>query len=202
MQAARRAPLNSGDTPEPENDPDIEPSEDVEPESGDEATKPARRTRFLLVFWGIALLGWSIDQITKRWAETSLLGKDIVPVFGDWLGWRLTYNSGASFSIGTSFTEVLSVIAIVAVIVVLVLSLRLGSKGWAFGLGFLLAGVAGNLTDRLFRAPGVLEGHVVDFIALPNWPIFNVADICINIAAVLIIVQTIRGLRLNGTRHD
>ena len=63
-----------------------------------------------------------------------------------------------------------------------------------------MAGVLGNLTDRLFRSPGALRGHVVDFLQLPNWPIFNVADICINIAAGVIILQAVRGISLDGTR--
>ncbi len=62
-----------------------------------------------------------------------------------------------------------------------------------------MAGILGNLTDRIFRSPGVLRGHVVDFLQLPNWPIFNVADVCINIAAGLIILQALRGISLDGT---
>ena len=61
------------------------------------------------------------------------------------------------------------------------LARRIGSVGWAIALGLLLAGVAGNLTDRLVREPGPLRGHVIDFFMLPNWPVFNVADICINV---------------------
>ena len=80
------------------------------------------------------------------------------------------------------------------------LSRRLGSAVWAVALGLLLAGIAGNLTDRMFRTPGPLRGHVVDFLMLPHWPIFNVADMCINAAAVLILVQAFRGIRLDGTR--
>ena len=81
----------------------------------------------------------------------------------------------------------------VAVGVVLYLARRLGSLGWAFALGFLLAGVAGNLTDRLVREPGPLRGHVIDFFMLPHWPVFNVADMCIDAAAVLILIQVYRG---------
>ena len=69
-------------------------------------------------------------------------------------------------------------------------------------LGLLLAGVAGNLTDRIVREPGPLRGHVVDFLMLPHWPVFNVADICINIAAGLIMLQAFRGIRLDGTRDS
>jgi signal peptidase II len=70
------------------------------------------------------------------------------------------------------------------------------------GLGLLLAGVAGNLTDRLVREPGVLRGHVIDFLMLPHWPVFNVADMCIDVAAALVLLQVYRGVRLDGTRSD
>ena len=90
--------------------------------------------------------------------------------------------------------------AIVAVLVVLYLSRRLGDVVWAIALGLLLAGVAGNLTDRIFRSPGVLRGHVIDFFMLPHWPIFNVADICIDVAAGLILLLAFRGIRIDGGR--
>ena len=80
------------------------------------------------------------------------------------------------------------------------LSRRLGSRLWAVALGLLLAGVGGNLTDRLLREPGPLRGHVIDFLMLPHWPIFNVADMCINVAAGLILIQAFRGIRIDGTR--
>jgi signal peptidase II len=89
-------------------------------------------------------------------------------------------------------------VAIVAACAVLWVSRRLGSTGWAVALGFLLAGVLGNLTDRVFRAPGFLRGHVVDFLQLPHWPVFNVADMCINVAAALIVIQALRGVAVSG----
>ena len=93
--------------------------------------------------------------------------------------------------------------AVTATVVVLVLARRLRNGLWAVGLGCLLGGVLGNLTDRVFREPAVLRGHVVDFLALPNWPVFNVADICINLAAAVIILQAVRGISYTGerTRH-
>ena len=112
----------------------------------------------------------------------------------------LARNPGAAFSTGTSYTLVLTCVALAAAVAVLWTVRRLRSTGWAIGLGFLMAGVLGNLTDRIFRSPGVLRGHVVDFLQLPNWPIFNVADVCINIAAGVIILQAVRGISVNGTR--
>ncbi|MET1058699.1 MAG: signal peptidase II, partial [Nocardioides sp.] len=126
--------------------------------------------------------------------------KGTVELLGPWFGLHLTRNPGAAFSTGTAYTGALTVLSIVAVCVVLWVSRRLGSTLWAVALGLLLAGVAGNLTDRLFREPGPMRGHVVDFLRFPNWPIFNVADVCINIAAVLIVVQALRGIGVNGRR--
>ena len=72
--------------------------------------------------------------------------------------------------------------------------------GWAVALGLLLAGVAGNLADRLLRDPGPFRGHVVDFLALPRWPVFNVADMCINVAGALVVVLLLRGVGVDGSR--
>ncbi len=109
-------------------------------------------------------------------------------------------NPGAAFSTGTSYTVLLSVIALVAAGVVIRFGRRLGDRTWAVALGLLLAGVCGNLTDRVFREPGVLRGHVVDFLELPHWPVFNVADMLIDAAVILIILQTWRGVRITGAR--
>lgn len=158
------------------------------------------RARVWRVFALVALVLYAVDLGSKILALERLSGRDDVRVIGDLLQLHLTRNPGAAFSTGTEYTVALSWIAIGAVLVVLWLSRRLGNLVWAVALGFLLAGVAGNLTDRMFREPGPFRGHVVDFLQLPNWPVFNVADICINVAAGLILLQAFRGIRLDGTR--
>jgi signal peptidase II len=160
------------------------------------------RARTWRVFASVALVLYAVDVVSKIVAIDRLTGRDDVRVVGEVLQLHLTRNPGAAFSTGTQFTVVLSCIAMAAVVVVLWLSRRLGNVVWAVALGFLLAGVAGNLTDRMFREPGPFRGHVIDFLMLPNWPIFNVADICINVAAGLILVQAFRGVRMDGTRAD
>ncbi|GAA1919935.1 hypothetical protein GCM10009797_12040 [Nocardioides hwasunensis] len=154
-----------------------------------------------LVFAAVAVAAYAVDLGTKQWALSALADGDI-GVFGDWFTLHLTFNPGAAFSTGTGFTIVFTCLAMVAVVVVLWLSRRLGSIGWALGLGVLLGGVSGNLTDRIFRQPEAFHGHVVDFLMLPNWPVFNVADVCINVAAGVIILQTFRGIRIDGTRES
>ena len=181
MQAARGASLSSSDR--------------------DTHETSARPRRTWGLFALVALAAYALDLATKQWALVNLDDGDI-PVLGDWLVLHLVFNPGAAFSTGTEFTIVFSCLAVIAVLVVLWLSRRLGSPLWAVGLGLLLGGVAGNLTDRIFREPGFMRGHVVDFLMLPNWPVFNVADMCINAAAAVIILQSFRGVMLSGARIE
>jgi signal peptidase II len=153
------------------------------------------------VFALVAAAGYAIDLISKGLAVAHLTGRPPVRVVGDLLTLYLARNPGAAFSTGTSYTVLLTCVAFVAGAVTLWIARRVGSTGWAIGLGLLMAGVLGNLTDRLFREPGPFRGHVVDFLQLPHWPIFNVADMCINVAAAVIILQAVRGVSVDGTRH-
>jgi signal peptidase II len=75
---------------------------------------------------------------------------------------------------------------------------RLRDRGWALALGLLLGGAVGNLLDRLFRQPGPMRGHVIDFLQLPNWPVFNLADSAICLAAALVVWRSLRGVELDG----
>ena len=142
-----------------------------------------------------------MDQVTKALAVHRLAGRPPTQVIGDLLQFELARNPGAAFSTGTSHTVVFSAIAVIATGVVLWFVARTRSLGWAAAFGLLLAGIVGNLIDRVFREPGAFRGHVVDFIALPHWPVFNVADMCINVAAVVIVVLAVRGIRPDGSRQ-
>jgi len=179
MQAARGASLTSSD-------------------AGDSSPGTDRRRTSRTVFVVVALAAYALDVAAKTWAVQRLVHGDI-DVVGDWFRLQLVRNPGAAFSTGTEFTIVFSIVAIAAVCVVLWFSRRLGNVVWAVALGLLLAGIAGNLTDRLFRDPGPLRGHVVDMFSLRHWPVFNIADICIDVAAALILIQALRNVRLDGT---
>jgi len=170
-------------------------------DSSPDTTSPVPpRARALGMMAAVFALLYAVDQVTKALAVARLeIGHDISLV-GDVLTLHLTRNAGAAFSTGTGYTELFSCLAIVAVLVVLWLSRRVRNYLWAAAFGLLLAGICGNLTDRLLREPGPLRGHVVDFLMLPHWPIFNVADMCINVAAALILVQAFRGVHLDGSR--
>jgi signal peptidase II len=185
MQAARGASLTG------------EPNE---PGTSRPARPRTTRTRLLVLFGAVALAAYVADVVSKVVAVDRLTDRPDVRVVGELLQLHLVRNPGAAFSTGTAYTEVLSCLAIAAVLVILWFARRIGSAGWAVALGLLLAGVAGNLTDRLVRDPGPLRGHVIDFFMLPHWPVFNVADMSINVAAVLILLQVYRGVRLDGTR--
>ena len=97
-------------------------------------------------------------------------------------------------------TVVFSLIAVGVIIAILRTSRRLRSVPWAVTLGLLLGGAAGNLGDRIFRSPGPFRGDVVDWIQLPHWPVFNVADSCIVCGGVLAVLLAARGVPLEGSR--
>ena len=179
MQAARGASLTASDR--------------------DPGTAPARRSRATLAL-AVAALALLADIGTKVLAVDRLTDHPPVRLVGDLLQLNLARNPGAAFSTGTSFTPVISIVAAVAAVVTLRFLVRVRTSLWALALGLLLAGILGNLVDRLFREPGPLRGHVVDFLQLPHWPVFNLADMCINVAAALIVVQAARGVHLDGSR--
>ena len=172
--------------------------------AGDDATdstpgRPHRRSLFWLVL-GIAVFWVVADQITKNIAEDVLSDGSTRPFIGELLQFHLTYNPGAAFSMGTGSTGLLTILAVSVCVVIVWNARRLGSLPWAIGLGLLLGGALGNLVDRLTREPGFGKGHVVDFLMLPNFPIFNIADVGISSAAVLIGLLALRGINPDGTR--
>jgi len=150
----------------------------------------------------LAVLGLVADQVTKGLAVSSLSDGSVVPLVGDVLSLRLIRNSGAAFSVGEGTTWIFTVAAVVVVVVILRASRRLGSRAWALTLGLLLAGAAGNLTDRLVRQPGPGRGHVVDFIDYNGWFVGNLADIFIVGAAAAVALLGLRGISVDGSRHS
>ncbi|GAA1558980.1 signal peptidase II [Dermacoccus profundi] len=157
-------------------------------------------TRHLAVLGLAAATAYGIDQATKAWALDALADGHPREVIGSFLRFQLTHNPGAAFSLGTNSTIFITAIAVAVVIAVLVTARKLRSTGWALAFGLIVGGAVGNLTDRFFRPPGGGKGYVVDFLQLPNWPIFNVADIAICTAAALVVVLTFRGVGLDGIR--
>ena len=93
----------------------------------------------------------------------------------------------------------LALVALAVVVGLLWFSRRIHSRWWAWGLGLVLGGAAGNLVDRLLRDPGVLRGHVVDFVSVGWWPVFNVADSCLVAGVIVIAVAVARNIDYDGT---
>ena len=138
------------------------------------------------------------DLVSKTIVVATLSDRAPVRLLGGLLTLRELRNSGAAFSIGTSVTVVFTLIALAVIVAILRTARRLRSVPWAITLGLLLGGATGNLGDRLFRSPGFLRGHVVDWIELPHWPVFNVADSCIVCGGILAVLLATRGIPLDG----
>jgi signal peptidase II len=142
----------------------------------------------------VAALIWGLDLSTKIWAVNNLSARNPVEIFGSFFQLTLVRNPGAAFSFATGATVVFTAIAVAAVVAIVYYSSKITSLGWATTLGLLLGGVLGNLTDRLFRSPGFFKGEVIDWLEITNWPVFNLADSAIVVAAFLAIVLTIRNV--------
>lgn len=130
------------------------------------------------------------DQWTKHWAVTSLGPQRVIELFWT-LQFNLAFNNGMAFGQGRGFGPVIGVVATL-VIVYLLISLRNESSRMSMiGMGLVIGGAAGNLVDRLFRGDAWLNGAVVDFIDFQWFPIFNIADIAVNLGAALLILSSI-----------
>jgi signal peptidase II len=152
----------------------------------------------------LAALVLAADQFAKYLALTHLPLETPVHVLGDFLIFYLIKNPGAAFSLGTGVTWIFTIaLTVVAIGIVWLAATRVRSRAWAIILGLLLGGVLGNLSDRLFRAPGFPVGHVVDFISTP-WmmpAIYNVADMFIVTMMIGVAILVLLGLRMDGTRE-
>jgi signal peptidase II len=147
-----------------------------------------------------ALTVLALDIVSKITVVATLSDRQPVRLLGGFLTLLVSRNPGAAFSIGTSMTVVFSVIAVSVILVILRTSRRIRSVPWAITLGLLLGGATGNLLDRIFRSPGLFRGYVVDWIELPHWPVFNLADSAIVCGGVLAVLLSMRGTRLDGLR--
>jgi signal peptidase II len=173
-----------------------------EPQDQAGARRPRRR---LAVLVGVALFVLALDIVTKVIVVATLSDRVPIRLLGGFLKLTMTRNPGAAFSLGASFgwaaTVLYSAIAIGVIVIILRISQRIRSVAWAVTLGLLLGGATGNLTDRIFRGPGPFRGWVVDWIQLPHWPVFNLADSAIVCGAILAVLLSTMGIRLDGHRE-
>ncbi|MGP3970584.1 signal peptidase II [Streptomyces sp. 6N223] len=178
--------------------PDESPGESPEDQDVPEAAGRARRIPVLV---GVAALAYVLDLVTKIMVVEWLEHREPVDVIGQWLRFEAVRNGGAAFGVGEALTIVFTCIAAIVIVVIIRLARKLYSTPWAIALGLLLGGALGNLTDRLLRAPGFLEGHVVDFIAPRYFAVFNLADSAIVCGGILIVLLSFRGLDPDGSVH-
>ncbi|MFE3635580.1 signal peptidase II [Streptomyces cellostaticus] len=166
---------------------------------------PARqrdgRGRRIAVLFAVAVFAYALDLISKLLVVAKLEHHAPIQVVGDLLELHAIRNPGAAFGFGAAFTVIFTLIAAAVIAVIVRLARKLYSLPWAIALGLLLGGALGNLTDRVFRAPGVFQGEVVDFIAPKGFAVFNLADSAIVCGGILIVLLSFRGLDPDGTVH-
>ncbi|CAM5258403.1 signal peptidase II [Streptomyces californicus] len=184
----------------PEN-PDVEGADEGGSTAADAAANAVRGKRKVLALLTVAVVAYALDLVTKMIVVAKLEHQPPIDIIGDWLQFRAIRNPGAAFGFGEAFTVIFTIIAAGVIVVIVRLARKLYSLPWAIALGLLLGGALGNLTDRLFRAPGVFEGAVVDFIAPKHFAVFNLADSAIVCGGILIVILSFKGLDPDGTVH-
>ncbi|GAA2263521.1 lipoprotein signal peptidase [Streptomyces ruber] len=176
--------------------PDVDGGTDTE-----NGTERPRGKRRIAVLFAVAALAYALDLVSKMIVVAKLEHHAPIEIVGEWLRFVAIRNAGAAFGFGEAFTVIFTVIAASVIVVIIRLARKLYSLPWAVALGLLLGGALGNLTDRIFRAPGVFQGAVVDFIAPKGFAVFNLADSAIVCGGVLIVLLSFRGLDPDGTVH-
>jgi len=171
-----------------------------EPDRPEETGAPRSASPRIAILLGVALLVLVLDIVSKTIVVATLSDRVPLRLLGGLLTLREARNPGAAFSIGgTSTTILFTAIAVGVVIFIVRTSRRIYSLAWAIALGLLLGGAMGNLTDRIFRSPAPFRGWVVDWIQVPHWPVFNLADSAICCGGALIVLLAARGHRIEGT---
>ncbi len=191
------APPDTDQTPADPN-----PAESAPVDPTDPAPLKPRKVGLLAAIAGAVIV---LDVISKVVVVATIQPNQPVRVLGGLVYLSLIRNPGAAFSMATGMTWLLALIAIGVVVLIIRMAPRLRSTPWAISLGLVLGGAIGNLIDRIFRAPGFLQGHVVDFVSVfgPNaeyFPVFNVADSAITIGGISLVITALLGIDFDGTR--
>jgi signal peptidase II len=154
---------------------------------------------------GTAVLAVILDQVVKELSTNNLVEGEPVEILGGLVYLSLLRNSGAAFSLGSGYTWVFPLVTLAVVTWIAIMARKLRSLPWALALGLVLGGALGNLGDRLFRAPGVFRGHVVDMISVfgpygEHFAVFNIADSCLTVGVVLAVLLELTGRQRDGSR--
>lgn len=203
------APADTPAAGAPELPESRQPAEPSKRPAGDDLAAPpavprARWRPVLLVAIALAVL--ALDAVTKVLVVANIAPGENVRILGGLAYLTQIRNAGAAFNMATGMTWLLAIIALAVVAFIIRMAPKLRSTPWAVCLGLILGGALGNLSDRIFRAPGIMQGHVVDFVSLfgPNaeyFPAFNAADSAITIGGVLLVLLALAGFDFDGTRH-
>ncbi|WP_433798342.1 signal peptidase II [Actinomycetospora sp. CA-084318] len=164
--------------------------------------QPASTTpRRLPLLVAVAVVVLVVDLATKIAIVAAMVDGERIPLLLDGtVSLVLVRNPGAAFSLATGMTWLLTLVAVAVVVGIARYARRMRSRGWAIALGLVLGGALGNLVDRFFRGPGPLQGHVVDFVSVGWWPVFNAADSAICLGGALLVGLALWGIEIDGTR--
>jgi signal peptidase II len=141
----------------------------------------------------LALPLFVLDQITKFAVLKTIQPHEVIPVIPGFFDLVQVHNRGAAFGMLRDHPWIFLILASVALVVLAVITItrRVSEPLTRVAVAVLASGVAGNLLDRL------IHGHVIDFLSfdlhIPGanpWPAFNVADMCICVAAGLLIIAS------------
>jgi signal peptidase II len=152
-----------------------------------------------------AVLAVVLDQVVKELSTNGLTEGQPVRILGGLIYLSLLRNSGAAFSLGSGYTWVFPLVTLAVIGWIGWMTRKLRSVPWAIALGLVLGGALGNLGDRVFRAPGPMQGHVVDMVSLfgpyaEYFAVFNVADACLSVGVVLAVLLELTGRQRDGSR--
>ena len=136
----------------------------------------------------VALAAIALDQVTKAIVRGQVLPGERIDVLGDGLGIVRVANRGIAFGLLDDAGSLVLVVAAVAFAALLGFFLASAERpGLWLPIGLLAGGAIGNLVDR------IREGFVTDFIDLPRWPAFNVADMEITTGVLILVLIYLRG---------
>ena len=161
----------------------------------------ALRARRLFII--IATSTFALDLVTKNWAESSLQFREPIKVLGDFLKFTYATNPGAAFNFAMNATLILTSLKMCVAAYIIYYMTKAVDTRWAIGLAFLFGGVVGNLCDRAIREPGNWQGEVVDWIQIPHWPVFNIADSAIVCSGIFMTILAMRNIApLANNKND
>jgi signal peptidase II len=144
----------------------------------------------------------AVDLLSKELAAHLLVAGQVVHA-GPQLELDLYYNHAGARNTLAGHAVLVSGLAILAVAGLAALARRVRSRGAAVGLGLLLGGGLGNLSDRLFGAPGPLRGGVIDWLRLfGSSGSLNLADLAINLGVVVVLLAMALSGRSLGWRRE